>query len=62
MENSQNSIQAAPKDEQALKEDLDHILAVGRILMSVLTGEEKKELSGLLSNKKTPKREVSNDI
>ncbi len=49
MDKSQNTIHTTPNDHQASKEDLDRILAVGRILMSVLTEEEKKELQVLFS-------------
>ncbi len=49
MDKSQNTLQATSNDPQASKEDLDRILAVGRILMSVLTEEEIKQLQVLLS-------------
>ncbi len=52
MDKSQNTLQVTPNDPQASKEDLDRILAVGRILMLVLTEEEKKQLERLLSHPK----------
>lgn len=49
MKKSCNATQEPSNDPDASKEHLDRILAVGRILMSVLTEEEKKELALLLS-------------
>lgn len=49
MEKSQGSVQAAPNDHQASREDLDRILEIGRILASVLTEDEMEQLEALLS-------------
>jgi len=43
------SPQTLTDNPQASKEDLDRILEVGRILMSVLTEEELTQLQALLS-------------
>lgn len=53
MPKSRASIQAPSDEHQASKEDLDRILEIGRILMSVLSEEEKKELALLLSQDAT---------
>ncbi len=50
MDNSRNSAQVASYDHQASKEDLDRILEIGLILMSVLTEEEMEQLQALLSH------------
>ena len=52
MDNAQSSAQTTPNSVQASKEDLDRLLAIGKLLFSVLTDEEIEALRALLAEPK----------
>ncbi len=50
MEKPQISVSTTLEDDQASKEDLERVLEVGKLLLSVLTEEEIGQLQKLLSS------------